>query len=160
MPLTESVLLAADDGRLEEVFRAAPAGEVPRGPMEGTAILGAGTSLVQPIAALVRLAVWRGKVFSPEGGYLSNRLGPFDTLAVLARVAPGPSLLDERECIVIDYSRTSLVAREVRDEIRQVEPGLYLGAIWLSGASRIGWFTLRTPETDRGAGGAPGRPEG
>ncbi|MFD8548625.1 hypothetical protein [Streptomyces sp. NPDC059649] len=160
MSFTESELLAAGDGRLEEIFRAGPAGEVPRGPMEGTAILGAGTALVQPIAALVRLAVWRGKVFSPENGYLSNRLGPFDALAVLARVAPGPSLVDERECIVIDYSRTSLVARGVRDEIRQVGPDLYLGAIWLFGASRIGWFTLRTPETDSGTGPAPGQPQG
>ncbi|MER7985527.1 hypothetical protein ABTY53_08015 [Streptomyces noursei] len=159
MSFTERELLAADNGRLEEVFRASPAGEVPRGPMEGTAILGAGTGLAGPIAALVRLAVWRGKVFSPEGGYLSNRLGAFDTLAVLARVAPGPSLLDEQQCIVIDYARTSLVARAVRDEIRQVGPGLYLGVIWLFGSSRVGWFTLRTPETDSGAGRDRGRPE-
>ena len=113
-----------------------------------------------PGAALIRLTVWRGKVFSSEGGgYLSNRLGPLDVLAVLARVAPGPSLLDERECIVIDYSHTSLVARGVRDEIRQVGTGLYLGVIWLFG-TRIGWFTLRTPETDSGAGREREQPGG
>ncbi|MEW1658883.1 hypothetical protein [Streptomyces sp. NPDC093707] len=152
MALTESDLLAAGNGRLEEVFRSSPAGEVPGGPMEGTAILGAGTGLATPIAVLVRLAVWRGKVFSPDGGgYLSNRLGPWDALAVLARVGPGPSLLDERECVVIDYSRTSLIARGVRDEIRQVGTGLYLGVIWLFGI-RTGWFTLRTPEVDSGTG--------
>lgn len=157
--LTESDLLAANNGRLEELFRSSPPGEVPSGPMEGTAILGAGTSLVQPVAALVRLAVWQGKVFSPDGRYLSNRMGPLEMQAILARVALGPSWLDGRECIVIDYSRTSLVARDVRDEIRLVGTDLYLGVIWLFG-SRIGWFTLRAPEADSRPGGDRLQPSG
>ncbi|MBO1413548.1 hypothetical protein [Streptomyces sp. FH025] len=146
MTLSEAELLTADEDRLEELFRTSPPGEIPEGPMEGAAIIGAGTGLTGAIAALVRLAVWRGKVFDRAGGYLSNRLSPLDVLAVLATVAPGPSRLDGEECIVIDYSRTSLVARGVRDEIRQVGPDLYLGVIWLFGA-KVGWFSLRKPRT-------------
>ncbi|MGW3075045.1 MULTISPECIES: hypothetical protein [unclassified Kitasatospora] len=149
MTLTEAELLTADEDRLGELFRTSPPGDIPDGPMEGTAIIGAGTGVTRPIAALVRLAVWRGKVFDRTGGYLSNRLSALDALAVLATVAPGPSRLDGEECIVIDYSRTSLVARGVRDEIRQVGPDLYLGVIWLLGA-KVGWFSLRKPQAGTG----------
>jgi hypothetical protein len=34
----------------------------------------------------------------------------------------------------------------VRDEMRQVGPGLYLGVVWLYGL-RVGWFALRVPQT-------------
>lgn len=149
MTTSETELLEADDSRLEELFRASPPGDIPNGPMEGTAILGAGSEAARPIAALVRLAVWRGKVFNPQGGYLSNRISPFDVLAILATVTPGPSRLDDEECIVIDYSKTSLVCGGVRDELRQVRPDLYLGLIWLFGA-KIGWFTLRPPQAGDG----------
>ncbi|MFF8593627.1 hypothetical protein ACF061_19715 [Streptomyces sp. NPDC015220] len=153
MALTESDLLNAGDDGLVELFGGSRAGDVPRGPLEGTGIVRwGGGRLARPLARLVRLAVWRGKVFDPEG-YLSNRMTPFDVLAVLAQVYKGPSLLDERECIVIDYSRTSLVARAVRDEMRQIEEGLYLGVVWLYGC-RVGWFALRVPEVDRTLPGA------
>ncbi|WBO69373.1 hypothetical protein [Streptomyces camelliae] len=141
---TEAELLKTDDQKLEELFRRSPAGEIPKGPMEGRAIFpGAGPEGAWLLAGLVHLFGWRGKVFSPDG-YLSNRLTPMDILSIVAMVAPGPSLLDDQECIVIDYSNTSLVFGGVRDEIRQVGPHLYLGLIWLSGR-KVGWFTLRDP---------------
>ncbi|KUN05295.1 hypothetical protein AQI95_17675 [Streptomyces yokosukanensis] len=141
---TESELLKTDDQRLEELFRRSPAGEIPKGPMEGRAIFpDAGPGGAWLLATLVHLFGWRGKVFSPDG-YLSNRLTPMDILSIVAMVAPGPSLLDDQECIVIDYSNTSLVFGGVRDEIRQVGPHLYLGLIWLSGR-KVGWFSLRDP---------------
>ncbi|WEO95485.1 hypothetical protein A6P39_016455 [Streptomyces sp. FXJ1.172] len=143
---TEAELLRTDDQRLEELFRRSPAGEIPKGPMEGRAIFpDAGPGGAWLLATLMHLFAWRGKVFSPDG-YLSNRLTPMDILSIVAMVAPGPSLLDDQECIVIDYSNTSLVFGSVRDEIRQVGPHLYLGLIWLSGR-KIGWFTLRYPNS-------------
>ncbi|MGE7438659.1 hypothetical protein [Kitasatospora sp. NPDC001175] len=151
MTVSEDDLLSAEDERLEELFRVSMPGDIPDGPMEGTAIIGAGTALTRPIAALIRLGVWRGKVFDRDAGYLSNRLSALDVLAVLATVAPGPSLLDGEECIVIDYSRTSLVVGGVRDEIRQVGPDLYLGVTWLFG-TKVCWFSLRAPQADGGPG--------
>src|SRR5512147_889845 len=101
---TDTELLRTDDERLEELFRKSPAGEIPKGPMEGTAIItGAGPAGTRFLARLIRLLFWRGKVFSPDG-YLSNRLGPLDILSIVAMVGPGPSRLDDEECVVIDYS--------------------------------------------------------
>jgi hypothetical protein len=49
---------------------------------------------------------------------------------VRAEVSVGPSWLDDRPCVVLDYSRSSVVAGWIRDEIREVAPGLYLGLVW------------------------------
>ncbi|MEL5958321.1 hypothetical protein AADR41_26765 [Streptomyces sp. CLV115] len=142
--ITEAELLRTDDRHLDELFRGSPAGEIPRGPMEGLAVFPrAGPAGARLLTRLVHLTAWRGKVFSADG-YLSNRLTPLDILSVVAMVGFGPSRLDDRECVVIDYSRTSLVCGGVRDELRQVGPHLHLGLIWLAGR-RIGWFTLRDP---------------
>lgn len=36
--ITEAELLKTDDQQLDELFRKSPAGEIPRGPMEGLAV--------------------------------------------------------------------------------------------------------------------------
>ncbi|MGW9030180.1 hypothetical protein ACWGQ5_40055 [Streptomyces sp. NPDC055722] len=145
MALSETDLLKTSDAGLVELFRSRPPGEIPKGPLEGTGIVRWGGNWVaQPLAWLIRMTIWRGKVFDHEG-YLSNRMTAFDVLAIVAQVYIGQSLMDDEDCIVIDYSKISLVARGVRDEMREVEPGLYLGVVWLFGA-RVAWFTLRVPE--------------
>lgn len=60
---------------------------------------------------------------------------------IVAKVYLDKSWLDEKETIVIDYSKTSLLARVIRDEIREVEPGVYLGKVWW-GKKRILDFAL------------------
>ena len=47
-----------------------------------------------------------------------------------AKVYKEASWFDGKETIVLDYSKTSFVARKVRDEIREVAPGLYLGLVF------------------------------
>ena len=54
---------------------------------------------------------WKGKVFDAEKGELRNKISPFGFLAIRARVYTDSSWLDGRPTIVIDYSKTSLVAR-------------------------------------------------
>ncbi|MGW3497319.1 hypothetical protein [Streptomyces sp. NPDC001020] len=149
MVLDEIGLLKAGEEELEELFRKSPPGEVPNGPMEGTAILPwAGSVGARLLAVFVGLNLWRGKLFSPDG-HLSNRLTPLDMLAVVGTVGAGPSQLDGQDCIVVDYSRTSLLAQGVRDEIRQASPDLYLGLVWLFGR-KVGWFALRVPGAENG----------
>ena len=52
------------------------------------------------------------------------------TKAIVARVYKGASWLDGKDCIVLDYSETSIVAHYVRDEIRLIGPGFYLGKVY------------------------------
>jgi hypothetical protein len=42
---------------------------------------------------------------------------------------------------VIDYSKTSFFFKKVRDEIREIEPGVYLGKVWW-GERRVLDFAL------------------
>jgi len=140
--IDERRLLAMTNAELDELFRASPAGAVPRGDAQGTVLLFTGTRMA-PLAAAATYAVgWQGKVVSPDGRQLLNKVTPLRIAAVRAAVSPGQSWVDGRECIVIDYSRTSLVARWVRDEIRLVALGLYLGVAWL-GRRRVAGFVLR-----------------
>ena len=43
---------------------------------------------------------------------------------------PAGELVDQRETIVLDYSKTSVLAHYIRDEIREVAPNLYLGIVY------------------------------
>jgi hypothetical protein len=139
--LTESDVLAMRNAELDELFRASPAGVVPDGTLRGTVVALPGTPLAGPVAALTRALLWQGKVVSRRRGLLKNRLTPLRLRLVKALVGPGPSWVDGRPCIVLDYSRTSVVARLVRDELRLVGPHLYLGVVWLA-RRRVLWFTL------------------
>ncbi len=42
----------------------------------------------------------------------------------------GPSWLDGAPALVLDYSQTSRIYADNRDEIRQVAPGLFLGLMY------------------------------
>jgi hypothetical protein len=130
---------------LDEVYRNAKAGAVPRGDTQGTAIV-AGSRVAKPLAALARWFWWKGKVFdmfaeNGEKGVLVNKISPFGMKLIVAKVYRDASWLDQRETIVIDYARTSLLARKIRDEIREVEPGVWLGKVWW-GKTRILDFAL------------------
>jgi hypothetical protein len=76
-------------------------------------------------------------VFDPKTGTLKNRVGPFGLNAIIARVYKDASWLDQKECIVLDYSETSMVAHWIRDEIRLIAPGLYLGKVYWDKARLI-----------------------
>jgi hypothetical protein len=107
-------------------------------------LVATGTVLARPLARLVRAAFWQGKIFDPQRGQLVNLLGPSGVRAIRARVYVGNSWYDERPAIVLDYSRTSLIARWVRDEIREVDPGLYLGIAYVWRLRTV-YFALRFP---------------
>jgi hypothetical protein len=126
---------------LDRRFRTSDAGRVPQGPVVGAMMALPGTPLARPIARLVRALAWQGKVFEPERGEVVNRILAFRIKAVRARVYRAASWLDGRPCIVLDYAPTSLLAAAVRDELREIEPGLWLGLAYL-GRTRILRFAL------------------
>ena len=125
-----SDLLGKTQAELDDLFRSSPAGEVPRGEAKGTVIVDPGTELSEIAAKVAHAMIWEGKVFDPDGGELRNRVTPFGIEAIAAKVYKGPSWFDENESIILDYSKTSLVAHWIRDEIRQLEPGSYLGIVY------------------------------
>lgn len=121
--------------QLDEIFRTAAAGNIPRGEGEGTAIVAPGSAVSNTIAHFVHLFSWKGKAFTPDPvdpqrATLKNRLLLLGTKAIIAQVYRGESWFDQKECIVLDYSQTSIVAQWIRDEIREVSPGVYLGVVY------------------------------
>jgi hypothetical protein len=123
-------LLKMSQAELDALFTASPAGEIPDGDAQGTAIIAPGTTFSDEIATLVNFFAWQGKTFDAKRGRLTNRILPFGFNAIIAKVYKAPSWLDGKECIVLDYADTSVVAQWIRDEIRQIGPGLYLGKVY------------------------------
>lgn len=143
MAMTVRELLEMSQEALDDLFKAAEPGPIPDGEAKGTAIIAPGTRFSDEIAQLVSVFAWQGKVFDAERGVLRNHILPFGLKAIVATVYLGDSWLDQKPCIVIDYSDTSLIASRVRDEIRLIEPGLYLGKVYW-GEKRAIDFALET----------------
>ena len=135
-------LLAMTQAQLDELFRASPAGDIPDGPAKGTAIIAPGTKYSERIADLINHFGWQGKVFDAKKGVLKNKILFFGLEAILARVYKDKSWFDGEECIVLDYSETSLLAHFIRDEIRLIGPGFYLGKVYW-GKDRLIDFCLQ-----------------
>ena len=125
-----SQLLTMSQAQLDTLFRESPAGDIPDGPAKGTAIIAPGTTYSATVAEFINHFGWQGKVFDAQRGLLKNRILTIGLEAIIAKVYKGPSWLDNKECIVLDYSETSLLANWVRDEIRQIGPGFYLGKVY------------------------------
>ena len=130
---------------LDDIYKSSEPGPLPSGDTRGTAIV-AGSLLAKLYAMFARLFAWQGKVFDLfaadcEKGLLVNKIPPFSLTFIVAKVYKDASWMDGKETIVIDYSSTSFFARKIRDEIRQVEPGVYLGKVWF-GKTRILDFAL------------------
>ena len=136
---------SSSSSELDALFRASPPGEIPDGEQRGSVLLFPGTPLARLIARVAYPLAWQGKVVERDRGELKNRVTPLRLKAIRAKVFLGDSWVDQAPCVVIDYSRTSLVARPVRDEIRLVAPGVYLGVVWL-GHRRVARFLLRSPD--------------
>ena len=130
MALDRAQLLKKSQAELDELFIKSPPGNIPEGEGTGTAVVCPGSLFARVMAWFVRWFCWQGKVFHGSEGWLVNRVTLFSCRAIKAKVYRGQSWLDQNDVIVIDYSQTSLVAKMVRDEIREVAPGLYLGKVW------------------------------
>lgn len=130
MAITVPDLLKMSQEQLDELFTNSPPGDIPDGAAKGTAIVAPGTTYTEEIAEFINHFAWQGKTFDSEHGVLRNRILSFGLNAIIAKVYKAPSWLDGKECIVLDYSQTSLLAHWVRDEIREIAPGLYLGKVY------------------------------
>jgi len=146
MPVTVPEMLKMSQAQLDDLFTQSSAGDIPSGEAKGTAIVAPGTTYSEDVADFIKHFAWEGKVFDPAKGVLRNRILPMGLNAIIARVYKGPSWLDGKECIVLDYSETSLIAQWIRDEIREVAPSVYLGKVYWS-KKRLIDFALEFPAT-------------
>lgn len=130
---TVKTWLSKSRQELDEIYCNAGPGTIPSGDTQGTVIIAGGFAKI--IACLARPLIWQGKVFdlfcaNGEAGVLANKVSPFGLKMVIAKVYRSDSWMDQKPTIVLDYSKTSLLAGAIRDEIREVEPGVYLGKVW------------------------------
>jgi hypothetical protein len=112
---------------LEALYRTSSPGAIPRGFLRGK-VLYCRNSFLAGVRSATSNALWKGKVFDDSGSGLVNQWICFR--AVRADVRYGPSWLDDGSSIVMDYATTSRVWSDVRDELREVAPGLYLGRMY------------------------------
>jgi hypothetical protein len=145
MDVTVNDLHGMTQDGLDALFKSSEAGAIPEGDTTGAAIMLAGTKWEHPLAAMARHCFWQGKVFDGKQGELINKILPFGMRAIRAKVYKGLSWVDNKECIVLDYSQTSVLARVIRDEIREVAPRVYLGVVFWGRKKTIN-FALEVPQ--------------
>jgi hypothetical protein len=145
MPLDATQLLKMNQTQLDDLFKASPAGAIPDGQAKGTAIIAPGTVFSPEIAEVINVFGWQGKNFDSKRGVLTNRILAIGVNAIVAEVYKDKSWLDGNECIVLDYSKTSLIAKRIRDEIRQIGDNFYLGKVYWD-KSRLIDFCLEFPK--------------
>ena len=142
---SSDALLKMSTAELDQLFAGGAPGPLPNGEAQGTALIDPGDAAAPAVARLVNLFAWQGKVFDvPPGaneGSLVNHISVFGIKAILAQVYVGESLIDGKPCIVLDYSKTSTVAKHIRDEIRNIAPDVYLGPVYWDN-KKLFYFSL------------------
>ena len=125
--LTARQLLQLNGPELDAIYRQGSVVGIPPGRVRGTAILAPGTRRNRAMALGTRL-IWQGKIIDQGGAAAVNRF--FGLPVVRARIYQDRSWLDGAPSLVLDYSQTSRIYAQYRDEIRQVAPGLFLGLMY------------------------------
>ncbi len=127
-------LKTMDQAELDKIYGESEAGPIPDGDSKGTKIVfpespAYETTKQQEEGGII----WEGKLFNcpnPEGpGTLKNKVN--GQLMFEAQVYYGTSDFDGGKCIILDYSKAPEYQNmRVRDEIRRVADGLYLGRMY------------------------------
>ena len=116
--------------QLDMLFRRGTSNNVPDGRASCTAIVAGGGDIVGPVLWFARWYAWQGKVFDGLHRTVRDDVGPFGFHLMRGSVYIAPSTFDQRPAIILDYSKTSLLARKLRDEIRQIAPSTYVGIVY------------------------------
>ena len=132
MTVTMADLVKMSQAELDEIYHNSPMGKIPNGDSQGTAIIAPDSPFTEGIASMVGWLAWQGKIFNQEQGFLFNKVTGFGIPSIKAQVYVGKSWLSDGDSIILDYSKTEIfLLQAIRDEIREVSPGIYLGnAYW------------------------------
>jgi hypothetical protein len=143
--VTVDQLLGMTHAEIENVYRQGTAVAIPAGRVRGTALLAPGTRRARVVSRGSRL-LWQGKVIEADETTAVNRF--FGVRVIRGQLYQGQSWLDGGPSLVLDYSQTSRIYADNRDEIRQVAPGLFLGLMYnrtTSPPELLMYFALETP---------------
>jgi hypothetical protein len=123
----------------EQLFRQGTATGTPCGSTRGTVLAADGK--LPKLKARAQSTVWKGKTFHGDGTFTNRWLG--GVKAVSATVCQGTSWLDGQPCLVMQYPPNAAVFGNVRDELREISPGLWLGRSYDAGTGQgKNWFVL------------------
>ena len=119
-------LVRSDRGTLEALYSGGAVNLPPPGFAPGRAIPDPGSRKTVRKSRTIGL-LWKGKVFSD--GQMINRLAG-GREAVTARVYVGESWLDGKPSLILDYAGSKRFG-DVRDEMREVSPGVFVGLTYV-----------------------------
>jgi hypothetical protein len=125
--LTSAQLAKMSWCELEQIYRQSQPGTIPEGYVQGRAIYSP-CSKFAGLRSSVTNSLWHGKLFDACTNTLVNQWSGFK--AIKAQVSYGTSWLDGKPSIIMDYSGTSHIWKDVRDEAREVAAGVYLGLMY------------------------------
>lgn len=112
--------------QLEQLFACAEAGCLPVGRYTGK-VLVITDARCPYLRARLASSAWRGKIFDCDASFVNQWLG---FRAIRSCAEHGTSWCDGRPCIVMEYQPGTPIFGNVRDEIREIAPGLYLGRFY------------------------------
>src|SRR5262245_6570126 len=125
-PRATDDLVRADRATLDALYAAGTPSLPPSGFVPGRAIPEPGSRNTVRRSKVIGL-LWKGKVFSDA--QMINRLaGGLE--AVTARMYVGESLFDGQPSVILDYAGSKRFG-DVRDEMREIAPGVFLGMTYV-----------------------------
>lgn len=130
--------------QLEQLFRQGYVTGIPTGKMKAMPLMNPGKPQAR-IASRAGRLVFSGKVIADDASEAKNIFFGVQMIKGVFRIEP--SVRDAQPAIILDYSGTSLVYRNFRDEIREISPGLYLGYMMDvrdSSATARRWFAFES----------------
>jgi len=109
--------------QLDDLFRQSTIHAMPYGNMPGEVIAFANVPAPQLVKRVANNH-WKGKNIAPDGSF-TNQWKHGQALSSCLTV--GPSYLDGQPCIICEYPRWTPLFGPMRDEYREIAPGLFLG---------------------------------
>lgn len=137
-------LARCNPSQLDALFSFGTVSSIPTGRLRGLPLVNPGSRSAIAVSQGGRVA-WSGKRIDANGLGAINFF--FGIPSVRANTRIEPSLRDGRPAIVLDYSQSSWLYRNVRDEIREISPGIFLGYvddIRTSEPTARRWFALES----------------
>lgn len=133
-------MVRLNECQLLDLYKCAQPGPVPIGYSPGRVIPNPGARTTVAKSNMLK-HVWQGKYF--DNDVMTNRI--FGVSFIKGQVTSENSWIDGKPANAIDYSGTSHLFKQYRDEFREIAPGIYLGVMWKRDECNpkiLTWFAL------------------